>query len=66
MDSRYFRPSEVETLLGDASKAKEKLGWEPEISAKEMCYEMVESDLRVATKDRLLQQHAYTGCAEGN
>ena len=50
VDEKYFRPSEVETLLGDPSKAKEKLGWEPEISLREMCYEMMESDL-IASKN---------------
>jgi len=45
VDPRYFRPAEVETLLGDPSKAKEKLGWEPEVTVEEMCAEMVESDL---------------------
>ena len=44
VDPRYFRPAEVETLLGDPSLAKKELGWEPEITAKEMCREMVESD----------------------
>ena len=44
IDPVYFRPSEVETLLGDPSKAKMNLGWEPEISAQEMCREMVEED----------------------
>jgi len=50
VDKRYFRPSEVETLLGDPSKAKEKLGWEPEISLREMCHQMMESDLIAARK----------------
>ncbi len=44
IDPRYFRPAEVEALLGDASKAKAKLGWTPEISAREMCAEMVSHD----------------------
>jgi GDPmannose 4,6-dehydratase len=43
---RYFRPAEVETLLGDPTKAKEKLGWVPEITVEEMCKEMVKSDLK--------------------
>lgn len=50
VSSRYFRPAEVETLLGDASKAKKELGWEPEISVQEMCAEMVKSDLIIAKK----------------
>src|SRR5210317_213571 len=53
VDSRYFRPAEVETLLGDPSKAKEKLGWEPKITLEEMCAEMVAEDLKVA------QRHAF-------
>lgn len=57
IDRRYFRPAEVETLLGDPAKAKEKLGWEPEISAREMCAEMVAWDLRDAKRHALLRQH---------
>jgi GDPmannose 4,6-dehydratase len=45
IDPRYFRPTEVETLQGDPTKAKEKLGWVPEITVKEMCREMVAADL---------------------
>jgi GDPmannose 4,6-dehydratase len=56
---RYFRPTEVETLLGDPSQAKNKLGWEPEITAQQMCAEMVEEDLAQAIKDALLQKHGY-------
>jgi len=48
VDSRYFRPTEVESLLGDASKAKKDLGWEPKISIEEMCKEMIEEDLKIA------------------
>jgi GDPmannose 4,6-dehydratase len=59
VDPRYFRPSEVETLLGDPSKAKNKLGWVPEISAQEMCAEMVQEDLKVAIRTRLLREHGY-------
>jgi GDPmannose 4,6-dehydratase len=57
VDPKYFRPTEVETLLGDPSHAKEKLGWEPEISARQMCEEMVRSDLEDAKKVRLLRDH---------
>lgn len=57
IDPRYFRPAEVETLLGDPTKAKEKLGWEPRISAEDMCAEMVAEDLRVAQRHALLKQH---------
>lgn len=57
IDPRYFRPAEVETLLGDPAKAKEKLGWEPEISTQEMCAEMVAEDLKTARRQALLKQH---------
>jgi len=59
IDPRYFRPAEVETLLGDPTKAKEKLGWEPEITAQEMCAEMVDEDLRTARRQALLKEHGY-------
>ena len=57
IDPRYFRPAEVETLLGDPSNAKEKLGWEPEITVQEMCAEMVAEDLRTAKRHALLKAH---------
>ena len=50
IDPRYFRPAEVETLLGDPTKAKDKLGWVPEITAREMCAEMVIEDYKAAQK----------------
>ena len=59
VDERYFRPTEVETLLGDASKAKEKLGWEPKISFSELVTEMVSEDLRSAERDELAKQGGY-------
>ena len=59
IDPRYFRPTEVETLLGDPSKAKEKLGWVPEITVQEMCKEMVMNDLEQAKQHSLLKQHGY-------
>ncbi len=59
VDPRYFRPAEVETLLGDPSKAKEKLGWTPEITVQEMCAEMVAEDLKVAQRHALLKEHGY-------
>jgi len=59
IDPRYFRPTEVETLLGDPTKAKEKLGWVPEITAQQMCVEMVASDLGAAKQHALLKQHGY-------
>lgn len=58
VDPRYFRPTEVETLLGDPSKAKARLGWVPEISTEEMCAEMVAVDLEIARKNAFLQQNA--------
>jgi GDPmannose 4,6-dehydratase len=57
IDPRYFRPSEVETLLGDATKAKQRLGWEPTITAQQMCREMVEEDLKTARRHALLKAH---------
>ena len=57
IDARYFRPAEVDTLLGDPTKAKEKLGWVPEITAQEMCAEMVREDLKAAQRQALLNEH---------
>ncbi|HMB14303.1 MAG TPA: GDP-mannose 4,6-dehydratase [Roseovarius sp.] len=57
IDPRYFRPAEVETLLGDPTKAREKLGWVPELTAQEMCAEMVADDLRTARRHALLKEH---------
>ena len=59
VDPRYFRPAEVETLLGDPTKAKEKLGWVPEITVEEMCAEMVANDLEVARQHALLVEHGH-------
>ncbi len=59
VDPRYFRPAEVETLLGDPTKAKEKLSWVPEITAQEMCAEMVAEDLKVAKRYALLKEYGY-------
>jgi len=60
IDRRYFRPAEVDTLLGDASKAKAKLGWTPRITFKELVAEMAREDLREAERSRLVKQHGYT------
>jgi GDPmannose 4,6-dehydratase len=57
INPRYFRPAEVDTLLGDPTKAREKLGWVPHITAQEMCAEMVEQDLKAARRTALLQAH---------
>jgi len=59
IDPRYFRPAEVETLLGDPSKAKQKLGWAPEITVQEMCAEMIAYDLQQAKQHALLKQHGF-------
>ncbi len=59
VDPRYFRPTEVETLLGDASKAKTKLGWTPKITFKELVAEMVREDLKSAERDELVKRHGY-------
>jgi GDPmannose 4,6-dehydratase len=60
VDPRYFRPTEVETLLGDPSKAKQKLGWTPKISFQELVAEMVREDLKSAERDELVKKHGFT------
>ena len=60
VDPRYFRPTEVETLLGDPSKAKEKLGWTPKITFDELVAEMVREDLKTAERDELVKKHGYS------
>jgi GDPmannose 4,6-dehydratase len=57
VDPRYFRPTEVDALLGDASKAREKLGWRPKIAFKELARLMTEHDLRLAKEERAIQEH---------
>lgn len=59
IDRRYFRPTEVESLLGDATKARERLGWTAKITFQELVTEMVESDLRIAERDALIQKKGY-------
>jgi len=59
VDPRYFRPTEVETLLGDAAKAREKLGWVPKVSFEELVAEMVREDLKIAERDELVRGHGY-------
>jgi len=59
IDPRYYRPTEVESLLGDPSKAKNVLGWEPTITAQEMCEEMVNKDIKLAKKNRLLRDNGH-------
>ena len=60
VDTRYFRPTEVDLLIGDPTKSKEKLGWEPEHSLKELVEDMVASDIKLMEKDRLLRDKGYT------
>lgn len=59
VDPRYFRPTEVETLLGDPTKAKEKLGWSPKVSFEELVAEMVREDLKAAERDELVKRHGF-------
>jgi GDPmannose 4,6-dehydratase len=59
VDPRYFRPAEVETLLGDASKAHRELGWQPRISFAELVSEMVTEDLKEAERDALVHKHGF-------
>ena len=59
VDPRYFRPTEVETLLGDPTKANERLGWRPKVTFKELVSEMVREDLKSAKRDELVKQHGY-------
>ncbi|UWR09475.1 GDP-mannose 4,6-dehydratase [Ruegeria sp. B32] len=59
IDPQYFRPAEVDTLLGDPSNAKAKLGWEPELTVQEMCAEMVREDLKTAKRHALLKEHGF-------
>jgi GDPmannose 4,6-dehydratase len=60
VDSRYFRPTEVETLLGDPTKARELLGWQPKITLEEMVTEMVRADMRDAERDSLCKSRGFT------
>jgi GDPmannose 4,6-dehydratase len=59
IDPRYFRPAEVETLLGDPSKARERLGWVPRVTAREICAEMVAEDLKTARRHAFLREHGF-------
>ena len=60
VDARYFRPTEVETLLGDSTKAREKLGWVPEITLEQMVGEMVRADLNIAERDEMCKREGFT------
>ncbi len=59
VDPRYFRPAEVDALLGDPSKARDKLGWEPKITFEEMVHEMMENDINIAKRDRLVKENGF-------
>ena len=59
MDPRYFRPTEVETLLGDPSRARDELGWVPKISFQEMVEEMVHEDFATAQRDDLVKRSGF-------
>jgi GDPmannose 4,6-dehydratase len=59
VDPRYFRPTEAEALLGDPTKAKEKLGWAPKITFAELVVEMVREDLKSAERDELVKRHGF-------
>jgi GDPmannose 4,6-dehydratase len=59
IDPRYYRPAEVETLVGDYSKAREKLGWTPRTTFRELVAEMVREDLKLAKRDRLIMKNGY-------
>ncbi len=59
IDPKYFRPTEVETLLGDPSKAKKKLGWEPRISFEQLVEEMVKEDLKLAEQEAFFQKKGF-------
>jgi len=60
VDPRYYRPAEVETLLGDPTNARQKLGWEPRITLQQMIQEMVDNDLELARRDALVKKHGFT------
>lgn len=60
VDPRYYRPTEVETLLGDATRARVELGWQPKVTFRELVKEMVEEDLKTAEKDALVRKHGYS------
>ena len=59
VDEKYYRPTEVETLLGDPTKARDHLGWKPKITLKEMIHEMMENDLCIDKRDELIEMHGY-------
>ena len=59
IDPRYFRPAEVDLLLGDASKARAKLGWEPKYDLQSLCHEMVTEDMKEAKREKFLRENGY-------
>ena len=60
VDTRYFRPTEVDSLLGDASKAKKQLGWTAKVRFKDLVQEMVREDLKAAERDELVKRHGFS------
>jgi GDPmannose 4,6-dehydratase len=60
VDPRYYRPTEVQTLLGDATRARQELGWQPKVTFRELVKEMAEEDLKTAEKDALVRKHGYS------
>ena len=59
VDPKYFRPTEVDSLMGDSSKARDKVGWKPKITFEEMVNEMMEYDINVAKRDSLVKKHGF-------
>jgi GDPmannose 4,6-dehydratase len=59
VDSRYFRPTEVDSLLGDATKARERLGWQPKTGFEDLVAEMMREDYRAAQRDSMVKRHGY-------
>ncbi len=59
VDPAYYRPAEVDTLLGDPTKAKEKLGWEPKVTFQQLIEEMVDNDLEIAKRDSLVKKEGF-------
>jgi len=64
IDEKYFRPTEVDVLLGDASKARKALGWKPKVSFAQLVDMMIESDLELAKKEKTLRDAGYGSCGE--
>jgi GDPmannose 4,6-dehydratase len=65
VDPRYFRPTEVDSLLGDASKARKQLGWRPRVRFRELVTEMVREDYKLAERDELIRRHGHRAFSRG-